>query len=121
VAPTGPDMGMRPGSGRHNGAVPKTVLVVDDEPKIVDVVRDYLRSAGYTVTTAADGEGAVALARARPPDLVVLDLGLPDLDGLELLRMLRGVSAVPVIIATARDDEAEIVRGLDAGGGTTTW
>ena len=75
--------------GREDGEVPKRVLVVDDEPKIVEVVGDYLRSAGFSVTTAADGDGAIASARARPPDLVVLDLGLPGLDGLDVARELR--------------------------------
>jgi two-component system KDP operon response regulator KdpE len=102
-------------SARQNGEVPKRVLVVDDEPKIVEVVGDYLRSAGFSVTTAPDGERAVALARARPPDLVVLDLGLPDMDGHEVLRELRGWSAVPVLVLSVRADEAGKVAALDAG------
>jgi DNA-binding response OmpR family regulator len=102
-------------SARQNGEVPKRVLVVDDEPKIVEVVGDYLRSAGFSVTTAADGEGAVALARARPPDLVVLDLGLPGLDGLDVARALRGTSPVPIIMLTARGEEADRVLGLELG------
>jgi len=95
--------------------VPKTVLVVDDEPKIVEVVGDYLRSAGFVVTTAADGEAAVASARARPPDLVVLDLGLPGLDGLDVTRELRRSSSVPIIMLTARGEEADRVLGLELG------
>ncbi len=83
---------------RQDGEVSKTVLVVDDEAKIVEVVGDYLRGAGFSVTTAADGEGAVASARARPPDLVVLDLGLPGLDGLDVARELRRASQVPIIM-----------------------
>ena len=67
--------------------------MVDDEPKIVEVVGDYLRNAGFAVTTAADGEGALASARARPPDLVVLDLGLPGLDGLDVARELRRLTS----------------------------
>jgi DNA-binding response OmpR family regulator len=102
-------------SARQNGEVPKRVLVVDDEPKIVEVVGDYLRSAGFSVTTAADGERAVALARARPPDLVVLDLGLPGLDGLDVARELRGASPVPIIMLTARGEEADRVLGLELG------
>ena len=100
---------------RETGDVPKRVLVVDDEPKILQVVRDYLADAGFSVTTAGDGASALRLAGAAAPDLVVLDLGLPDVDGCTLLSMLRAVSDVPVIVATARDDEAETVRALDAG------
>ena len=102
-------------SARQNGDVSKRVLVVDDEPKIVEVVGDYLRSAGFSVTTAADGEGAVASARARPPDLVVLDLGLPGLDGLDVARALRGASPVPIIMLTARGEETDRVLGLELG------
>jgi DNA-binding response OmpR family regulator len=91
------------------------VLVVDDEPKIVEVVGDYLRSAGFSVITAADGQGAVSMARARPPDLVVLDLGLPGLDGLDVARELRRNSAVPIIMLTARGDETDRVLGLELG------
>jgi two-component system alkaline phosphatase synthesis response regulator PhoP len=100
---------------RQNGEVLKRVLVVDDEPKIVEVVGDYLRSAGFSVTTAADGEGAVASARARPPDLVLLDLGLPGLDGLDVARELRRASPVPIIMLTARGEEADRVLGLELG------
>jgi len=95
--------------------VSKTVLVVDDEPKIVEVVGDYLRSAGFSVTTAADGEGAVVSARARPPDLVVLDLGLPGLDGLDVARELRRAAPVPIIMLTARSEETDRVLGLELG------
>ena len=100
---------------REDGQVPKTVLVVDDEPKIVEVVGDYLRRAGFSVNTAADGNGAVASARARPPDLVVLDLGLPGLDGLDVARELRRASPVPIIMLTARGDETDRVLGLELG------
>jgi DNA-binding response OmpR family regulator len=100
---------------RQNGEVSKSVLVVDDEPKIVEVVGDYLRSAGFSVTTAADGEGAVASARARPPDLVLLDLGLPGLDGLDVARQLRRASSVPIIMLTARGEETDRVLGLELG------
>jgi DNA-binding response OmpR family regulator len=100
---------------RQDGDVSKRVLVVDDEPKIVEVVGDYLRNAGFSVTTAADGEGAIASARARPPDLVVLDLGLPGLDGLDVARDLRRASPVPIIMLTARREEADRVLGLELG------
>jgi DNA-binding response OmpR family regulator len=106
---------MRHVSGHHNGEVSKTVLVVDDEPKIVEVVGDYLRRAGFSVTTAADGEGAVTSARARPPDLVVLDLGLPGVDGLDVARELRRTSHVPIIMLTARREETDRVLGLELG------
>jgi DNA-binding response OmpR family regulator len=95
--------------------VSKTVLVVDDEPKIVEVVGDYLRTAGFSVTTAADGERAVASARARPPDLVVLDLGLPGSDGLDVARELRRLSPMPIIMLTARGEETDRIVGLELG------
>jgi two-component system alkaline phosphatase synthesis response regulator PhoP len=93
----------------------KHVLVVDDEPKIVDVVRDYLVAAGFTVTTAADGPAALESARSRPPDLVVLDLGLPGLDGLDVARELQRRSSVPIIMLTARGEEVDRVLGLELG------
>jgi DNA-binding response OmpR family regulator len=93
----------------------KTVLVVDDEPKITGVVRDYLQHAGFGVVTASDGRAALAQARARHPDLVVLDLGLPDVDGLDLARELRRASAVPIVVLTARGDELDRVLGLELG------
>jgi DNA-binding response OmpR family regulator len=110
-----PDAGLYSVFGRQNGDVSKTVLVVDDEAKIVEVVGDYLRAAGFSVTSAADGEGAVASARVRPPDLVVLDLGLPGLDGLDVARELRRTSAVPIIMLTARGEETDRVLGLELG------
>jgi DNA-binding response OmpR family regulator len=102
-------------SGLQNEEVTDMVLVVDDEPKIVEVVGDYLRSAGFSVTTAADGQSAIASARARPPDLVVLDLGLPVVDGLDVARELRRTSAVPIIMLTARREETDRVLGLELG------
>ena len=93
----------------------KTVLVVDDEPKIVDVVREYLEHAGFSVRTAGDGPEALERARALAPDLIVLDLGLPGLDGLDVARQLRKSSRVPVIILTARGDEVDRIIGLEIG------
>ena len=87
------------------------VLVVDDEPAIVEIVRDYLTDAGYRVSTARSGEEALHQTRSIRPDLIVLDLGLPGLDGLDVTRTIRGTSAVPIIILTARSDET------DRGGG----
>jgi DNA-binding response OmpR family regulator len=95
--------------------VRRRVLVVDDEPRIVEVVSDYLRAAGFAVATAADGERALAAARDRPPDLVVLDLGLPGRDGLDVARELRRSSTVPIIVLTARGEEADRVLGLELG------
>jgi two-component system alkaline phosphatase synthesis response regulator PhoP len=95
--------------------VVKSVLVVDDEPKIVQLARDYLEHAGFEVLTSADGAAAVRLARMRKPDLIVLDLGLPSLDGLDVTRALRADSSVPIIVLTARDDELDKVLGLELG------
>ncbi|GAA4446841.1 response regulator transcription factor [Phytohabitans houttuyneae] len=91
------------------------LLLIEDDLAIRTPLIRALRERGHAVAAAHTAMDGLQTTLQERPDLVVLDLGLPDLDGLELLRMLRGVSTVPVIIATARDDEAEIVRGLDAG------
>jgi DNA-binding response OmpR family regulator len=91
------------------------ILVVDDEPRITRLVRDYLERAGFAVSVARDGEEALLRARTERPDLVVLDLGLPGLDGLDVTRSLRRDSATPIIILTARDDEADRIVGLELG------
>jgi two-component system, OmpR family, alkaline phosphatase synthesis response regulator PhoP len=93
----------------------KTVLVVDDEPKILGVVRDYLADAGFAVVTASDGPAALVQARSVGPDLVILDLGLPSLDGLDVAPELRRRSPVPIIMLTARSDEVDRVLGLEIG------
>ena len=93
----------------------KTVLVVEDEMKIARLVRDYLEHAGFEVVVAGDGEVALASARGRKPDLVVLDLGLPGRDGLDVIRELRRTSSVPVVVLTARGDEADRIVGLELG------
>jgi len=93
----------------------KTILVVDDELKITNLVRDYLVRAGFQVLTAADGREALAAARERKPDLLVIDLGLPDIDGLDVTRTLRKESSVPMIILTARDEETDKILGLELG------
>jgi len=95
----------------------KTILVVDDEPKIVQVARDYLEHAGFSVLTAFDGKSALAAARSSKPDLVVLDLGLPDLDGLDVTRELRHAyaSSTPIIMLTARGEETDKLVGLELG------
>ena len=96
--------------------MPRRVLVVDDEPKIVDVVRDYLTAAGFAVSVATDGATALEQARAVPPDLVVLDLGLPGIDGLDVARALQAADPpVPIIMLTARSDEVDRVLGLELG------
>jgi two-component system, OmpR family, alkaline phosphatase synthesis response regulator PhoP len=92
-----------------------TILVVDDEPKITQLVRDYLVRAGFGVVTAADGREALMRARTEHPDLVVLDLGLPQLDGLDVTRRLRRDADVPIIMLTARDDETDKLIGLELG------
>ena len=93
----------------------RTVLVVEDEPKILEVVRDYLAGAGFSVATAADGPSALARARSDPPDLVVLDLGLPGIDGLDVARELQRRGPVPIIMLTARGAEVDRVLGLELG------
>jgi len=91
------------------------ILVVDDEPRIAEIARDYLERAGFGVTTAGNGADALALARARRPDLIVLDLGLPKMDGLDVTRALRKQSNVPIIMLTARVDESDKLVGLELG------
>jgi len=93
----------------------KTILVVDDEAKIVKLLRDYLERAGFAVRAAGDGKSALALARAEKPDLMILDLGLPSLDGLDVTRELRRVSNVPIIMLTARAEESDKLVGLELG------
>jgi DNA-binding response OmpR family regulator len=93
----------------------RTVLIVDDEPKIVQLARDYLEHAGFAVLTAGDGPSAIQVVRTRRPDLVVLDLGLPHLDGLDVTRTLRAESSTPIVMLTARDDELDKLLGLELG------
>ena len=93
----------------------KTILVVDDEPKIVQLARDYLEHAGFAVITAADGSTALHAARSSKPDLIVLDLGLPQLDGLDVTRSIRKESNVPIIMLTARSEETDKLIGLELG------
>jgi DNA-binding response OmpR family regulator len=93
----------------------RTVLLVDDEPEIVRILRDYLERAGFAVLTAGDGDSALAITRREKPDLVVLDLTLPSLDGLDVARALRRDGEVPIIVLTARSEEADRVAGLELG------
>ena len=93
----------------------KTILVVDDEPKIVALARDYLQHAGFAVVSASDGSEALMRSRSATPDLIVLDLGLPKLDGLDVARALRRDSNVPIIILSGRSDESDKLVGLELG------
>jgi len=93
----------------------QTVLVVDDEPKIVQLARDYLEHAGFAVLTAGDGTSALHAVRTRQPDLVVLDLGLPEIEGLEVIRKIRAAGATPIVVLTARDTELDTLLGLELG------
>ncbi|MER5705459.1 response regulator [Micromonospora sp. NPDC002296] len=91
------------------------ILVVDDEPQILRALRINLRARGYDVQVADTGTGALRAAAAHPPDLVVLDLGLPDLDGVEVIRGLRGWTTVPIIVLSGRAGSEDKVAALDAG------
>src|SRR5213083_1647057 len=93
----------------------KTILVVDDEPKIADLARDYLEHAGFTVRIARDGQAALTAVRRDRADLVVLDLALPELDGLDVTRAIRRDSNLPIVMLTARDDELDKLLGLELG------
>jgi two-component system KDP operon response regulator KdpE len=92
-----------------------TVLVVDDDPALVRALTINLRARGYDVHAAGTGAGALHLAAAHPPDAVVLDLGLPDLDGTEVIAGLRGWTDVPILVLSAREQSREKVTALDAG------
>jgi two-component system, OmpR family, alkaline phosphatase synthesis response regulator PhoP len=92
-----------------------TILVVEDEPGIARLVQDYLERAGFAVVRASTAADALALARAKTPALVVLDLGLPDLDGLDVTRELRRLGDTPIVMLTARGDESDRIVGLELG------
>ena len=96
-------------------ATAKTVLVVDDEPTLVATLKYNLEREGYHVLTASDGENAIALARAARPDLMVLDLMLPVVDGLDVCRILRREMSLPILMLTARAGEVDKVVGLEIG------
>jgi len=93
----------------------KKILVVDDEEKIVRIVKAYLEREGYTVAAAYDGKAALAMARAEAPDLVLLDLMLPEVSGWDVCRSLRAESNVPIIMLTARDEDTDKIVGLELG------
>ena len=92
-----------------------TILVVDDEPQIVQLVRDYLARSGDEVIVAGDGPAAIVAIAQRRPDLVILDLGLPGLDGLDVTRRIRATSSIPIVMLTARSDETDTLVGLELG------
>ena len=91
------------------------ILVVDDEPKVARLARDYLEKNGFRVLTAGDGQSALVTARREKPDLVILDLMLPQIDGREVCRILRRESDVPIIMLTALSEEIDQVTGLEIG------
>jgi two-component system, OmpR family, alkaline phosphatase synthesis response regulator PhoP len=93
----------------------RTILIVDDEPKITRLACDYLEHAGFAVQTARDGASALAALRSAKPDLIVLDLGLPDMDGLDVTRAARKESNVPIVMLTARGEESDKLVGLELG------
>ena len=95
--------------------MPQLILVVDDEPKVARLARDYLEKNGFRVTTAGDGQSALIIARREKPDLVILDLMLPVIDGREVCRILRRESDVPIIMLTALSEEIDQVTGLEIG------
>ena len=93
----------------------KTILVVDDEPKITQLVRDYLERAGFGVLIAHDGKKGLSVAKTEKPDAIILDLGLPQLDGLDFTREFRKTSNAPIIMLTARSEESDKLIGLELG------
>jgi len=92
-----------------------TILIIEDEVELAQILRDYLEKAGFRVQTAANGTTAVSIFRHAPADLVILDLNLPGMDGLDVARELRRTSSVPIIMATARVEESDRLVGLELG------
>ena len=99
----------------NTNGMSKRILVVDDEPKISQLVSDYLERAGYTVQVARDGRSALSHAKTSKPDLIVLDLGLPEMDGLDFTREFRKSSNAPIVMLTARSEESDKLIGLELG------
>lgn len=95
--------------------MPPKVLVVDDEPNILSTIAPLLRTQGYEVSTAMSGRAALEIVEREKPDLIVLDLGLPDIDGVDVCRTVRETMSVPIVILSARGAEGEKVRALDLG------
>lgn len=94
---------------------PASVLVVDDEPRLVRFVKANLESVGYKVLSASDGQTALSIAEREQPDIIILDIVMPDLDGYEVCRRIREFSDVPIIMLTAKGEEADKVKGFTAG------
>ena len=94
----------------------QTVLIVDDDPHILEVIRFAVERAGYAIETARDGLQAIAVHGEKSPDLIVLDIGLPEMDGLEVCRELRKSSDVPILFLSSRDEEIDRIIGLEIGG-----
>jgi len=99
----------------YNHLMPKKILLVDDEPEILEICRDYLKASSYDVVTAKDGAQGLSIARREKPDLIVLDLMMPEMDGMDLCRKLRRESNVPIIMLTARVEETDKLIGLEIG------
>jgi two-component system alkaline phosphatase synthesis response regulator PhoP len=97
------------------GFMPKKILLVDDETEILEICRDYLKAAGYDVVTAKDGMQALTFAKREKPDLIVTDLMMPEMDGVDLTRTIRKESNVPIIMLTARVEETDKLIGLEIG------
>jgi DNA-binding response OmpR family regulator len=95
--------------------MPKKILLIDDEPEILEICRDYLKASGYDVVTAKDGGQGLSTFRRERPDLTVLDLMLPEMDGFDVCRAIRRESNVPIIMLTARVDETDKLIGLELG------
>jgi two-component system, OmpR family, alkaline phosphatase synthesis response regulator PhoP len=95
--------------------MPKKILLVDDEPEILEICRDYLKASGYDVVTAKDGREGLSTFRREKPDLIVLDLMMPEMDGLDVCRAIRRESNVPIIMLTARVEETDKLIGLEIG------
>lgn len=104
-----------PQASQDIGSQRRRVLIVDDEATVREVVGQYLEIEGYSVLSASDGVEALRVAAATPPDLVILDLTLPGMDGLEVCRRLRAVSAVPILMLTARADDTDKLEGFHVG------
>lgn len=96
-------------------SMPKKILLVDDEPEILEIIRDYLHASGFEVVTAKNGAQGLALSKREKPDLIVMDVMMPELDGLELCKLIRKENNVPIIMLTARVEETDKLIGLEIG------
>ena len=99
----------------YNSTMTRKILLIDDEPQITEICRDYLKAAGYDVVTAHNGKDGLSAARREKPDLIVLDLMLPEMDGFDVCRAIRRESEVPIIMLTARVEETDKLIGLELG------